>query len=468
MKFYFSIFVFFAAFLSINVHAQNFSFQMDGPLRVSKKNPRYFTDNSGKAIYLTGSHTWNNLLDMVTNDSSEKFDFAHYLQWLKKYHHNFIRLWTWELIDWNTSANREKEPKDHTVVPHPWARTGPGNALDGKPKFNLDKFDPEYFDRLKKRVKMAEQENIYVSIMLFEGWGLQFSPNAFENHPFHPDNNINGINGDANSDGSGIEIHTLANREITMIQENYIKKVIRTVNGFDNVLYEIANESQPSSTPWQYHMIAFIKKYEKTLPKQHPVGMTFQYKGGSNSTLFNSPADWISPNPEGGYRDNPPTGNDRKVVITDTDHLWGIGGNQTWVWKSFLRGLNPIFMDPYECKVLARKCDTLWTESVRKSMGYTLLFARRMNLIHMNPEPDLASSGYCLAHKGKEYLVYLPEEKQVEVDLTDARGPYQVKWFNPVNGVFKETDVVEGGEKHTFISPFNATGMVLYLRKNQE
>jgi len=29
-----------------------------GPLRIHPDNPRYFTDGSGKAIYLTGSHTW--------------------------------------------------------------------------------------------------------------------------------------------------------------------------------------------------------------------------------------------------------------------------------------------------------------------------------------------------------------------------------------------------------------------------
>src|ERR1700689_1311002 len=34
-----------------------------GPLRVLKTNPRYFTDGSGKAILLTGSHTWNSLQD---------------------------------------------------------------------------------------------------------------------------------------------------------------------------------------------------------------------------------------------------------------------------------------------------------------------------------------------------------------------------------------------------------------------
>src|SRR5262245_55679789 len=35
-----------------------------GPLGVHPTNPRYFTDGSGKAAYLTGSHTWSNLQDI--------------------------------------------------------------------------------------------------------------------------------------------------------------------------------------------------------------------------------------------------------------------------------------------------------------------------------------------------------------------------------------------------------------------
>jgi hypothetical protein len=121
---------------------------IDGPLRVSEKNPRYFTDNSGKIIYLTGAHTWNNLVDMTSTASPEKFDYSKYICWLKNYNHNFIRLWAWELLNWDTEGNRESNPQKHTVAPHPWLRTGPGQALDGNPKFDLTKFDPEYFDRL--------------------------------------------------------------------------------------------------------------------------------------------------------------------------------------------------------------------------------------------------------------------------------------------------------------------------------
>ena len=34
-----------------------------GPLRVHPQNPRYFADGNGRAIFLTGAHTWANLQD---------------------------------------------------------------------------------------------------------------------------------------------------------------------------------------------------------------------------------------------------------------------------------------------------------------------------------------------------------------------------------------------------------------------
>jgi len=432
-----------------------FSAQAKGPLRVHPKNPRYFTDGSGKAILLTGSHTWNNLVDMGPTDPPPPFDFTACLDWMKRLNHNFIRMWTWELVTWDTTANNPAYRKDkiHTVAPLPWARTGPGKASDGKPKFDLEKFNKKYFDRLRSRAVTAGKHGIYVSIMLFEGWGLQHVANGWKGHPFHKDNNINEINGDLNKDGKGLEIHTLANRDITALQEAYVRRVIDAVNDLDNVLYEISNENHPPSTPWQYHMINYIHDYEKGKPKQHPVGMTFQYRGGKNSTLFEGPADWISPNPEGGYRDNPPAADGRKVILSDTDHLWGIGGNQAWVWKSFLRGHNPIFMDPYEGVVLGKRFDSKF-EPVRRSMGYALRLANRMNLAAMVPRNDLASTSYCLGNPGNEYLVYLPDGGTVDVDLSDVAGRLSVEWINPTDGKSTEGGSTRGGVSRSFNAPF--------------
>lgn len=436
--------------------------QINNSLRVCKENPRYFTDNSGAAIYLTGAHTWNNLVDMGTSDPPEPFDYNGYMKWMQERKYNFFRLWTWELFIWNTTANKESNLL--YIYPLPYERTGPGYASDGKPKFDLNRFNPVYFDRLRSRVEAAKKFNIYVSVMLFEGWGMQHVEDAWINHPFHPDNNINGIDSDLNNDGNGLEIYTLAVPEITAIQEAYVKKVIDTVNDLDNVLYEISNENHPPSTEWQYHMINFIHNYEKIKPKQHPVGMTFQYKGGTNAALFESPADWISPNPEGGYREDPPASDGSKVIINDTDHLWGIGGNRAWVWKSFLRGMNLIFMDSYDGSVLERGSDTEWAKEVRKNLTYTAEFAKRINLNKMTPHDIMSPSAYCLADPGSEYLVYLPEGKEVNVDISDVSGNLEVEWFNPNTGETGTSEQVKGGSEKTFISPFGEDDAVLYLR----
>lgn len=108
-----------------------------GPLRVHPRNPRYFTDGSGRAIYLTGSHTWSNLTDLGPTDPPAAFHYTAYLRWMRRYRHNFIRLWSWELVNWDTSANGPGHGASqvHTAAPHPWARTGPGEALDKKLKF---------------------------------------------------------------------------------------------------------------------------------------------------------------------------------------------------------------------------------------------------------------------------------------------------------------------------------------------
>jgi len=454
-----------------------------GPLRASADNPRYFADADGRIVFLTGFHSWSNLKDMGPTDPPPEFDYPGYLDMLERYGHNFIRLWTWELARYSYDSYRTGPV---WTAQFPWPRTGPGAALDGKPRFDLNRLDPAYFDRLRARVIAAGERGMYVSVMLFEGHGLHASdaPWCWDGHPFNAANNINGIDGDPDGDGRGIETHTLQLPAITAIQEAYVRKVIETVNDLDNVLYEIANESGNYSTQWQYHMIDFIHEQEQALPKQHPVGMTFQWcageRRGTNQALFDSPADWISPNPAGGYRDNPPAAAGAKVIITDTDHLWGIGGNQAWVWKSFCRGMNPIFMDPCGPPIESptpasdrsawidpltglSRLDPKW-DPVRLALGHTLRLARRMDLARAVPHDALASTGYCLAQPGVEYLVYAPEGGDITVDLSGVEGTFAGEWFDPSAGEVAGTLTAEAGAARTFSAPF-AGDAVLYLHR---
>ena len=435
-----------------------------GPLRVSKINPRYFTDNTGKAIYLTGSHTWDNLLDMNEECQSDHFNYEEYLEFLTVHHHNFFRLWAWDILSWDTRHNRSKDSLILQVSPQPWLRIGPGKALDGKPKFDLTQFNPEYFERLKQRVEAANEANIYVAVMLFEGYGTQFLDKAFNNHPFHPDNNINNIIMDTSHDSLGVRIYELGNENVTKLQELYVSKVIETVGEYNNVLYEISNENHPASTEWQYHMINYIKTEEAKLGKVHPVGMTYQHRGGINQALFDSPADWISPGKEGDYQHNPPINDGQKVILTDTDHLWGIGGYRQWVWKSLLRGLNPIFMDTYKGHVLALGEGDEWEQELRNAMGLSKKIADKIDLINMVPSSTVSGSGYCLLNKGDEYLIYIPEGRETEVDFSDENGIFQVIWIDPVTGNSWEGEQISGGKTHKLKSPFETADALIHVK----
>jgi hypothetical protein len=440
-----------------------------GPLRVCPTNPRYFTDGSGKAILLVGSHTWGNLQDYTYDKlpSPPTLDFEAYLSFLKQHNHNFFRLWAWE-----SACNPNAKQGTITYGPMPYPRPGPGLALDGKPKFDLSGFNQAYFDRLRSRVVAARDSGIYASVMLFNGFSIEGKGNVggapWQGHPFHPQNNVNGIGVD-----SGQATHTLANPAITAHQEAYIREVIDTINDLDNVLYEISNEDSggPANTAWQVHMIQFIKSYESTKAKQHPVGMTQQYPQGNEAALLASPADWISPGTKVYTADG------RKVVLNDTDHsyFWiglrqdGVAAQRAWVWENFTRGNQCLFMDPYldpshdpgRNDPAGGKPDPYW-DPLRDALGRTRACAQRMNLTAAVPHGELASTGFCLADPGKEYLVYLPQGGEVSVDLSGVSRQFQTEWIHPTEGTVIPAEPTAGGRRQTLKSPVPADA-VLYL-----
>lgn len=469
---------------------------ISGPLTVHPKNPRYFADKDGNLIYLTGSHTWENLQDIGI--AGEKlFDYKAYLDMMQKNGHNFMRLWMFE-------QSRMGSWSFDTIYfdPLPFARTGPGMANDGKLKFDLTKFNPDYFKRLRARIIEAGKRNIYASVMLFNGWSLDRAGfKTGDPYPFLPYNIANNINGISapetiNDFVDKPNLHSLKiSPELLAVQEAYVKKVIETVNDLNNVLYEIINEG--GAIDWQYHMIRFIKKTEAGLPKQHPVGMTHRGDPNQNvnKALFDSPADWVSPNWEpvswkfgdstitSSFKDNPPATDGKKILIPDTDHLWGHGGNYKWVWKCFLRGSNPILMDPWdplpgredESKTVGwiyikggiTKDDRNFPEFelVRKSMGQTRAFSQRINLVAMVPRSELSSTHYCLADEGKEYLIYFPESNEARIDLRNAPGNYDAEWFIPLmNRKIKVPKPLAGGV-YLEVEPPTSLDAVLYLKK---
>ncbi|GAA1439218.1 hypothetical protein GCM10009617_03090 [Leifsonia poae] len=494
-----------------------------GPLVVSERNPRYFTPASGpdagRAVYLTGSHIWNNLQDGMGPgregpDEPERMDYDAYLEFLRRRGHNFIRLWRWEqFLSQAAGGNYHLN-----MSPQPWQRTGAGVAKDGKPRFDLDRLDDAYFQRLRDRVVAAGEAGIYVGVMLFDGWALHLSPapDHIEGHPFHKNNNVNGIEAASIDD---LQVLPLDPR-IQSIQDAYIRRVVDSLHDLPNVLWEVANESAGGgtvtdefagflgmdtaprwgdTTDWQYRVIDLVKQHEQAHGYEaHPIGMTMQFpvavQTAVNDPLLESRAEWISPgyddeifadgghpmapgSPPSHWYVDPPVADGTKVVISDTDHYAPGQGDALWAWKTFLRGHHPILMDYGLIAGLeptgAEPADTGVPpfeayEPARWAMGDTRRFAERVGLVDMRPVTDVGSDGFALVNPGVEYLVLQADSAADAFTIELAPGTYEVEWFGidrretvPADGLTVDgsAGVVE------FTSPIATGPAVLYLSR---
>jgi hypothetical protein len=292
------------------------------PLVVSS-NPNYFQDSSGTVLILNGSHTWNNLQDWGSNGTTQPFDFNAYVNFLKAHGHNMTLLWRTELPKFCNLPTMDNSPPDFTVSPHPWKRTGPGTATDGGPKFDLTKFDDDFFTRLRDRVQALNGAGIYVGVYFFTGEWLNAFRCSSDGYPLTGANNINGIDDgySGGSKGNGSMTMTAPN-PISAIQDAYVEKVIDTLNDLPNVLWAISEEAPSNSSWWHDHQMTHIRNYEEAKPFRHPVGFAVE-SNSDDEVVINSDADWIAPS----SRLSPPTtcgtGNPRcKVDINDSDHSY--------------------------------------------------------------------------------------------------------------------------------------------------
>jgi len=451
------------------------------PLTTSSTNPRYFIDGNGTPIILNGSHTWNNLLDWGTNGSIRALDFSAYVNFLVAHGHNFTFLWRTELTKFCALPTTASSPPDFTSSPQPWQRNGPGTASDGGLKFDLNKFDQAFFDRLRTRVQQLNAAGIYTGVYFFTGEWLNAFRCTGDGYPLSSANNINGID-----DGGGIGSMTMsAPNSVTAIQDALVDKMIDTLNDLPNVLWIVSEEAPPNSTWWNNHLISHVRTYEAAKPSRHPIG----YAVLSNlvdSTVYNSDADWIAPFANISPTSSCGTGTPHcKVNINDSDHsyyaMWNDSAqtNRSYAWRNFTTGNQVAFMDPYvvyyprenrnlcpnPVNGICPGVDTRWN-NFRDNLGYILNYSRKLNMANVSPQPGLSSTANCLAQTpatGAEYLVYAPSGGTFTVNLSATTRQLSVEWFNPSTGaVTAGTSVVGGSSSQSFTPPFSGDA-VLYL-----
>jgi hypothetical protein len=416
------------------------------PLRIDPVNPHYFQDSSGKRILLIGDYTWGTFSD--TN-----YDFATMFDTLRAHGLNFSRVW----LFWGY----ETDSGDRTHL-MPYLRTGPGNANDGKPRYDLTQFDPRFFERLRAMCVAARRRDIHLHLILFDAWMLKH-PHLWKLHAFHRENNVNGVDGDPRNTGLGTDgergFCSLGNPKVLEAQQAFIRRVVDAANEFDDVLFEIANENFYSKQ-WELRVCDFVHDYERSKPRQHLVMPKDLLNHGSVVQTWDAGAVRAAMLEKRSLH---------QPLIFDTD--WTITQNDNEVrkamWAALLSGGHFNYMDDSLQIGSEHKGDFQGSRraSLRRQIGCLAAFAAKARFCEMEPDEALVKEGIGFAMASSNGLaVYLPSGGSITLDLSRLPGPWEANWLDPLAGTWGEKFAVRGGGPENFTAP-NAHDWALALHK---
>jgi hypothetical protein len=257
------------------------------PVRVSSANPRYFERDGKLLVLVTSDHHYGAVIDA-------DFDFASFLDYLGSAGMNLTRIYPggmFEPADKYVAGNPLGPRPGRQILP--WARstvTGahPALAEPGQPsyKLDLDRWNPDYFARLKAFVDAARRKGIVVEVAFFNGMYADCWPLM----PLYHGNNVQGVGGYEAEECGLFTTASPRNEGVMRYQKAYVAKIAAELDAFDNVIYDLCDEpslqGKPDGSivtladrdvvPWLHAMRDAFLEAEAALPKRHVLGQTVQ------------------------------------------------------------------------------------------------------------------------------------------------------------------------------------------------
>lgn len=429
--------------------AAAFVSQAAHPIRVHPSNPHYLEWNGRLFLVVTSGEHYGAVLNA-------DFDWRKYLETLRREGMNLTRIFT--------GAYREA-PGDFGIERNTLAPArflAPWPQRDGR--FDLRAWNEDYFARLKAFVAEAERLGIAVEVTLFcstygnRQWSLS---------PFNPANNGNLV-----SLPDWKRLHTLDNGGALEFQERLTRRIVRELNPFSNVIFEIQNEpwadrtvtgepvnpymprrwpntadcADDASLAWQERVAEWIRSEESALPNRHLVAW--------NACNFRAPlrsilkgADIVNFHyayPEAvwwNYEWNVPVSYDETGFLGAADAAY-----RKQAWRFLLAGGGLFNHLDYSFSV-GREDGTDFQEkspgggspALRRQLRFLREFLEAMPLTSMKPDRETVrlapgAEAVALSSPGRAWAVYLTGTGGSWLLLDVPPGRYRAEWFRPADG----------------------------------
>lgn len=444
------------------------------PIRLHPRNPHYFEWRGKPTLLITSAEHYGAVLN-------RDFDCKRYLDALERFGFNLTRVFSGSYCEppgaFGIADNTLAPPEGKLLCP--WSRSDTTGYAGGGNKFDLTGWDRVYFQRLKDFVSEAGKRGIVVEMVLFCTF---YDDSMWKLSPMNAGNNVNGV-----GNVERHEVFTLQDARLTGVQDEMVRRIVRELNDFDNLYYEICNEPYErggQTQAWQAHVAEVVVETETGLPHKHLIAQGLPWRAANLPKIQHGrvmPNRHVSilnfhaaspPEPVSRYYDL-----NKVIAYDETGGRAGSADPHRIAGWDFIIAGGAVY-DHLDLSFAVGNEDGTTDSTVgggggpelRKQLAILKTFMDSFDLVRMKPDDSVeaaASEGVTvrtLADKGRAYAIYVHGGSEAELTLELPAGAYKAEWINTKTGaVDHKSQFTHAGSKRTLASPRYRSDIALRL-----
>jgi hypothetical protein len=356
----------------------------------------------------------------------------------------------------------------------PWARSDTPGYANGGNKFDLAKWDPQYFQRLTDFVAEASRRGVVVEMVLFCPF---YEEAMWRLSPMNAANNVNGIGWMERT-----EVYTLKHEDLLAIQDAMVVRIVEALRDFDNVYFEICNEPYFGGVTeeWQDHIAGTITGAESALQNRHLIARNIanQSKKIENPNPQVSIFNFHSAKPPVAVAENYHW---NRVIADDETGFAGadrVTPYRREGWDFLLAGggifdnLDYSFTVGHEEGTAPISAPGGGGPELRGQLQILKDFVESFDFVRMKPDDSFVKSPLpegvtvrALCDSGRAYALYVNGNRLTELAVELPAGEYHAEWVNTKTGGRDNQDSFrhQGGAR-TLRVPAYADDIALRIR----